>query len=375
MLHKATVFLMPTVIFATQFFPAIGSAGQTGGTISNMSLLRAIARRHDVIVLSFDQASGAQDFDGHPFRVVARPAPAWRAPQLTMKWIGYVRSQVSSVLENEPAPLALIATTSTLATLDVAPRGAKKIAVVQAYENFGAMCPWVPLGQRLNLLKLAAVHRFQDARLMRQADVVITNSDFMRSAINLRFGIDPCQIKVMPQIAEVTPSPNFPPPPGTVGFVHRGPDKNIALVIEIAKRAPDLRFLVFGHTKALKNRLPENIELRGWINDRTRMFASAAIWIAPSLWAEPFGRVSIEAQAADRPVLVANAGGLPETVLDRSRIVDGYDPGEWLARIRATFDEPSDRVRENGDMIRNRFSHYRHDAEYMQLIELLERIS
>jgi len=63
------------------------------------------------------------------------------------------------------------------------------------------------------------------------------------------------------------------------------------------------------------------------------MFASAKVWIVPSLWAEPFGRVSIEAQAAQRAVLVADSGGLPETVGEPSFLMPGYDADEWLERI------------------------------------------
>jgi glycosyltransferase involved in cell wall biosynthesis len=37
--------------------------------------------------------------------------------------------------------------------------------------------------------------------------------------------------------------------------------------------------------------------------------------VAPSLYPEPFGRVSVEAQAAGVPVVCSTAGGLPETLL------------------------------------------------------------
>ena len=63
------------------------------------------------------------------------------------------------------------------------------------------------------------------------------------------------------------------------------------------------------------------------------MYSRAVIWIVPSKWAEPFGRVSIEAQAAGRRVLVSDRGGLPETVPTPDYIVPGFDKTVWADRI------------------------------------------
>lgn len=356
------------ILFVTQFLPDHTNGIHTGGTVSNLNMLRAIARHSEIKVLSFDPSVSLSSVAAESFRVILRPAPPWRAAQLFSHWPAFVQRETRKALEAIGGARAVIATTSSLPAFDACPSGTTRIAIVQAYENFGFLCPWVPLRLRIQLLKLAAVHRFQDARLLRQADLVLTNSNFMRFAISRRFRIDPGRIEVMPQVAGTVPLADAPrPPPETVGFVHRGADKNIALVLELAKRAPNLRFLIFGHTASLGNQLPSNVENRGWADDRSRMFASAAIWIVPSVWAEPFGRVSIEAQAADRPVLVANVGGLPETVLDRSKVIDGYDTDLWLSRIRSALSESPDETRKNGALVRDMFSSARHEEKYQYL--------
>lgn len=46
------------------------------------------------------------------------------------------------------------------------------------------------------------------------------------------------------------------------------------------------------------------------------IYAAADIFVAPSVWDEPFGMVACEAMAAGKPVIASRAGGLPEIVVD-----------------------------------------------------------
>ncbi len=45
-----------------------------------------------------------------------------------------------------------------------------------------------------------------------------------------------------------------------------------------------------------------------------RLMAQAAVVVVPSIWAEPYGLVALEAMCQGTPVIVANSGGLPEIV-------------------------------------------------------------
>lgn len=325
-------------------------------------MLRALGQEYPLTVLSFDGHASELSFRNEPFRVVVRPAPPWRAPRLFQYWLEFVRSEARAELARDPAPAAVIATTSTLAAFDVCPPGTARIGLVRAYENFGLLCPWVPFRQRINLGKLAAVRRFQDPRLMRHADAVLTNSLFMRSAISSRFGTDEGRIYVLGQTCEVTPS-DVSGPPNTIGFVTRGPEKGLGFVMQLARKSPDLRYIIYGHDRDLPDTLPPNVEWRGWASDRNAMFASASLWLVPSQWAEPFGRVSIEAQAADRAVLVAASGGLPETVKDERYRIEGFNPDRWLSRMRLLQKIDTVELKRNGEYIRSNFSSDAHDAK------------
>lgn len=363
---------MKSVYFVTQFFPPVDAERQTGGIISNRNFLRCVARDYDVTVLSFDYDADSTKFADEPYRVVCRPAPRWRAPGLLLNWQEFVRQNTQTLLGTAEHPDFLVATTSTLSAFDAAPTQTKCVAVVQAFENFGFRCPWVPLQTRVKLMKGALLRRFADVRQMRHADGVLTNSTFMSAAITSRFVIPSERIHVLRQQIGFSPAIQNPPQ-NTVGFVHRGPDKNIAHVVDLARNAPDLTFLVYGHESELPVDIPDNMSVVGWTSDRASMFASARLWLVPSLWAEPFGRVSIEAQAAGRAVLVANRGGLSETVVDPRYLIDGFETDAWLNRIRILLSLDDTELAKASDKIKKTFSAEAHDESIRSAIETIKK--
>jgi glycosyltransferase involved in cell wall biosynthesis len=53
---------------------------------------------------------------------------------------------------------------------------------------------------------------------------------------------------------------------------------------------------------------------RRWSADIQAIYTALDVLVVPSEYAEPFGRVSVEAQACGTPVICSDAGGLPETL-------------------------------------------------------------
>lgn len=362
------------IYFITQFFRHPTWPYQTGGTISNYNLVKTLALENEVTVLSLEStALPFSDFETEPFSVVNMKPPEWRGLSLAMYWSGFVQSSVIDLIQTKGKPDLLIATTSTLPALTILQKmpEVKTWSVVQAYENFGWFPPTVSLSSRIALAKLWFTHGMKDSSLLRLSDLVITNSVFMRDAICRRFRIDIDKIVIIPQLCDVKGGVSSAPD-NTVGFVNRGSDKNLSFVFLLAKNAPELKFLVFGHTESILDDYPENMAIEGWKSDRTKMFASAKVWIVPSLWAEPFGRVSIEAQAADRAVLVANVGGLPETVIDLEFIQSGYRVSDWLTQIKKLMSFKNDKLQANGQRVRETFSQESHDNAVFSALEKTE---
>ncbi|CAI3927430.1 Glycosyltransferase involved in cell wall bisynthesis (RfaB) (PDB:2IV7) [Commensalibacter communis] len=87
----------------------------------------------------------------------------------------------------------------------------------------------------------------------------------------------------------------------------------------------------------------EQLYFVGNCQDMPAAFMLANIVVVPSIKPEPFGRVVIEAQAMEKPVIVANHGGAAETVIDKKT---GYvfEPGnvKALAELLQELVESSD---------------------------------
>jgi glycosyltransferase involved in cell wall biosynthesis len=72
-------------------------------------------------------------------------------------------------------------------------------------------------------------------------------------------------------------------------------------------------------------------------------FASIDVLVVPSVLPEAFGLVVLEAFSAGRPVIVSDAGALPELVRDGvdGWVVRGDDVAALRARLQACVDEPA----------------------------------
>ncbi|NOJ77838.1 glycosyltransferase family 4 protein [Myxococcus xanthus] len=145
---------------------------------------------------------------------------------------------------------------------------------------------------------------------------------------------------------------------------------------------PALRALWVGEETA-HARLRESISpelqarhlLRGWTRDMRPLYAAMDAVAVPSEWMEPFGRVSIEAQACGVPVLASRIGGLPETLSDSESgwLIAPGDVAAWRDALTAFCDLPPARRKEMGTagtrFVRERFSLERIAAEFITMLE------
>jgi glycosyltransferase involved in cell wall biosynthesis len=70
--------------------------------------------------------------------------------------------------------------------------------------------------------------------------------------------------------------------------------------------------------------------LEAWEADMAALYPALDVLAVPSIYPEPFGRVSVEAQAVAVPVVSSLAGGLPETFVADSTGI-GVEPGDAVA--------------------------------------------
>ena len=132
-------------------------------------------------------------------------------------------------------------------------------------------------------------------------------------------------------------------------------EKGIDLTLEVAERMPEKEFIVAGTTKKeeIKDRMEEleNVEHLGYV-DMKKAYRQAKIALVPSKWAEPYGRIPIEAGASGIPVVATSNGGLPESVGNQELLVDSEDPEEFVGKIREVeenYDKFSEKAKKNSE--------------------------
>jgi glycosyltransferase involved in cell wall biosynthesis len=143
-------------------------------------------------------------------------------------------------------------------------------------------------------------------------------------------------------------------------------------------RKPNARLkLVGGGAIPPGTSVPAGVDLAGElpIEETYRLIAGAKALILPAQWAEPFGRVVIEAFALGTPVICSAAGALPELVEDG---VTGVlvEPGNAQALAAAIDRVEADgalraRLRENAR--RAYVTSYSEPVNYESLIAIYER--
>jgi glycosyltransferase involved in cell wall biosynthesis len=117
---------------------------------------------------------------------------------------------------------------------------------------------------------------------------------------------------------------------------HASLDGAMPLVL-IGKHWPDTPSIPAGVVAF--DRWPNAAVLEAW--------RRCAIGVVPSVWAEPFGIVVIEAMAAGRPVIASRAGGIAEIIEHgvSGILVEPADVDALGAALRRLIDDPAERRR------------------------------
>lgn len=106
---------------------------------------------------------------------------------------------------------------------------------------------------------------------------------------------------------------------------------------------------------AALDRIGDRVERTGWV-DRETFHGSVDLVVVPSSWDEPFGLVAAEAMARRSPLLVTDAGALPEIVgPEHPWIARRSDPQALAATITRMLEDP-ERVADSVEQAHHRWS-------------------
>ncbi len=123
---------------------------------------------------------------------------------------------------------------------------------------------------------------------------------------------------VCPNYYDITHWPfNDTPIKKRIGFFGRITDlKGIAIIVELAKKFPDVEFIVCGQGNLSAYPSLPNLIYQAPLHgtDRGKYLSSLTALLAPSLYLEPFCGVSVEAQLCGTPVITHDNGAFVENV-------------------------------------------------------------
>ena len=113
-------------------------------------------------------------------------------------------------------------------------------------------------------------------------------------------------------------------------FSRLHPWKGQTVLLDAVERMPGVHALIVGgalfsgeasyeaelRARAVQEPLAGRVHMLGARTDVPRLLAACDVVVHPSVLAEPFGRVIVEAMLAGRPVVATRTGGVPEVVAD-----------------------------------------------------------
>jgi len=180
------------------------------------------------------------------------------------------------------------------------------------------------------------VLRALERDVLRNARRLYATSASSRDDVAEAAGRDDVRILPIPvDVERFAPAPAWPPVEPVIAFVGRGndPRKNVGLLVEAARRLPDVRIVLAGIPP--DGPLPANVSAVGVVRDIATVLARATLFVLPSRQ-EGFGIAAAEALAAGVPVVTTPSGG-PEELVRASGggvVLSGFSSEELATTVR-----------------------------------------
>lgn len=185
-----------------------------------------------------------------------------------------------------------------------------------------------------------AVPRREFTDIIRDTNVIYSNSHFTEDMKRKYFGLS------TPIVYSLTNDVAAPPSPaGTYALlVNARPEKGFDLILEVAKRAPKVQFLVIASQspvaqaeEAVARAGVSNIQVVGRTSDMESMYRGARVVLVPSYsFIETFSRVVIEAHRLGVPIVGSDRGNVP-FLLTESGTALPEDPDLWAEELTRLF--------------------------------------
>lgn len=330
-------------IFAVMpsYRPEEYSGNVGGGEISNRILLEGLAARgHEVTVVTWNaggfgsgsrQGVRVQELGGSHNSRLSRLMTLARFRGLARDYLKTLQKPDVIVCGTEGLGVALELTRNMSVPVGL---------FMRAFENFEAQNGVVE-----SLARRAKTTMLGDygPAAVAEANFLLPNSKFLEEYCFDRIGKEVPSTVIYPPLHWKTGAPFDVTSIQQIAMVGTSEKKGIKLVEYLASQFPKVDFRVLGTSETMQQSgtLPHNLKFLGWSDIREEFSCKADAVLVPSLWAEPFGRVAIEALACGKPPLVSDIGGLPEAVsYEPSLCLQPGNEAAWCEALTRLIENP-----------------------------------
>lgn len=327
------------IIFALYSLAGGGDKGASGGNISNVELIKELAKSRRVTVIA-PSVSDSLSRDLQECGVTVITSSFSRRGILARlakrRWI---RSTISEAIHSLADTSIVVASNGTcdlayesLSKHRPTPADRPRLFVLcRAFEDMFYTRLSASYTSMAKGFLFDAISLGRTRRAYRAADRVIVNSSFMRLTVIDYFGLNSSQIHILyPPVENADWAWRAPSNKPVVGIINPSRHKGEGIFLALADRFSDVEFTYFGAID--KQYCQPNITYGGWMSDSNALYSKIDVLIVPSRWHEPFGRVAVEAINHGIPALVSSKGGLPETI-DPEFVVLGETTDDWAAPL------------------------------------------
>lgn len=308
----------------------------TGGVISNLLMIEKISGYMSVVLLPIMYEATPSSLAQKETVSIVPPSYLGTSymKYAVERYVFYQRRVEKAIKRYGPGILI-----ATRATIPIAYRLSvinqmPFIIITRAFENLEQIGLRKPL-DKISIFRRAEgiLNKRQLISAYRSADLIITNSKFMKEE-HVRLFKTNVPFYISYPLIDLPMSSPVVNKIKTIGFVSKGKRKGGELIHSVAARMPDKNFIVYGEPIDKKLGDLPNLRYAGYTNDRVHMYKSVDLFLVPSAWDEPYGRVASEAIWSGLPVLISKRGGLPEAAPEELFWVVGDTAEIWEDKIR-----------------------------------------
>lgn len=360
-------------IFCLYSFLSPAEKGITGGAISNYFLIFAVARYEKTMVIAPNistELACELDEKGICYVTAKFGSAGLFARIQKRRWLNLEIKKAATQYSGQATVVASTGTADFAVPISLR----KNIPVgilVRAFEDFYfRKASGESLLSRCKRQIFCLLHSRRTTFAYRHSAVIV-NSNFMGKEVEKHFQVKPKQTIYpcidLPAKDYVRSCEKF-----KIGIINPSRAKGEALFLELADHFDDVQFVYFGGRD--RNYSQRNVSWLGWSNDREYIFSQMSLLLVPSLWDEPFGRVSVEAIRNGIPAFVSARGGLPETIAPEFVVYENTKAA-WISKIIWLLERPFDVERAWRDSLRKseEFTSLMHETRVKKLIAELKR--